>query len=327
MTDQDDQKPARDIVSEFLEKSADAAEPAPDNPRCGFVALVGAPNAGKSTLLNALVGAKVSIVSPKVQTTRTKVLGIGMHGDAQLLFVDTPGIFRPKKRLERAMVAAAWGGADDADLVALLVDASRRDVDPDTLDIVARLKDAKRQAVLILNKIDLIPRENLLLLAERLNAEGAFTDIFMVSALTGDGVKDLLDAFAARVPEGPWLYPGDQLSDMPERLLAAEVTREKLFLQLHQELPYATTVETESWEEFQDGSVKISQTIYVQRDNQKAIVLGKGGSKVKAIGAASRKELEEMLDRRVHLMLFVKVRENWTDDPERYRQWGLDYNA
>ncbi|HYE49481.1 MAG TPA: GTPase Era [Azospirillaceae bacterium] len=299
----------------------------PEHPRCGFVALVGAPNAGKSTLLNALVGSKVSIVSPKVQTTRSRVLGIGIHGDAQLLFVDTPGIFTPKKRLERAMVAAAWAGIDDADMAVVLVDASRRDLDADTLSIVSRLKEAGRKAILALNKIDLIPREKLLLLAERLNAEGVFTDVFMISALTGDGTRDLMDALAGRVPEGPWLYPADQLSDMPERLLAAEITREKLFLQLHQELPYATTVETEAWEEFKDGSVKISQVVYVQRENQKAIVLGKAGAKVKAIGAAARRELEGILDRRVHLMLFVKVRENWTDDPERYSQWGLDFNA
>lgn len=298
----------------------------PENPRCGFVALVGAPNAGKSTLLNAMIGAKVSIVSPKVQTTRSRVLGITIEGDSQIIFVDTPGIFTPKKRLERAMVAAAWQGAGDADLVGVLVDASRRGLDADTQGLVATLKDQGRSAILILNKIDLVKqRENLLDLTARLNETGVFTDTFMVSAATGDGVGDLRRFLAERVPEGPWLYPEDQISDMPMRLLAAEVTREKLFLQLHQELPYATTVETESWEEFDDGSVKISQIVYVQREGQKAIVLGKGGARIKQIGQAARSELEAFLERRVHLMLFVKVRENWTEDPERYSVWGLDF--
>ena len=283
----------------------------PENPRCGFVALVGAPNAGKSTLLN----------------TRSRVLGITTVGDAELLFVDLPGIFAPKKRLERAMVAAAWQGATDADLIMVLYDAVRSRIDDDTKGIIDRLKEQGRSAILVLNKIDLIHPERLLGLAQTFQAEGIFTDIFMISAATGDGIDRLKSHLAAAVPEGPWLYPPDQLSDMPSRLMAAEITREKLFLQLHQELPYATTVETESWEEFDDGSVKISQVVYVQRDSQKAIVLGKGGSKVKQIGAASRRELEELLDRRVHLFLFVKVRENWTDDPERYEAWGLDFNA
>lgn len=298
----------------------------PENPRCGFVALVGAPNAGKSTLLNAMIGAKVSIVSPKVQTTRSRVLGITIEGDSQILFVDTPGIFTPKKRLERAMVAAAWQGANDADLVGVLVDASRRGIDDDTRGIVESLKEQQRKAILILNKIDLVKhRENLLGLTAELNEAGIFTDTFMVSASTGDGVQDLRRFLAERLPEGPWLYPEDQISDMPMRLLAAEVTREKLFLQLHQELPYAATVETEEWEEFQDGSVKIRQVVYVQRESQKAIVLGKGGARIKQIGQAARSELEAFLERRVHLMLFVKVRENWTEDPERYSVWGLDF--
>ncbi|WP_431859603.1 GTPase Era [Azospirillum sp.] len=306
----------------------DSEEPGhePENPRCGFVALVGAPNAGKSTLLNAMIGAKVSIVSPKVQTTRSRVLGITIEGDSQILFVDTPGIFTPKKRLERAMVAAAWQGAHDADLVGVLVDASRRGIDDDTRGIVAALQEQQRKAILVLNKIDLVKhRENLLGLTAELNDAGIFTDTFMVSAATGDGVQDLRKFLAERLPEGPWLYPEDQISDMPMRLLAAEVTREKLFLQLHQELPYAATVETEEWEEFEDGSVKIRQVVYVQRESQKAIVLGKGGARIKQIGLAARTELEAFLERRVHLMLFVKVRENWTEDPERYSVWGLDF--
>ena len=303
-------------------------EPAtPEHPKCGFVALVGAPNAGKSTLLNALVGAKLSIVSPKVQTTRSRVLGIATEGDAQILYVDTPGIFKPKRRLDRAMVAAAWQGAGDADLVVLLHDASRRAVDEDTASIVERLKEAGRQAILVLNKIDQVPREKLLARTAELHAHGIFTDIFMISALTGDGVDDLRKHIVDRLPAGPWLYPGDQLSDMPMRLLAAEITREKLFTQLHDELPYETTVETEGWEEFENGSVKVSQVIYVQRDSQKGIVLGKAGKRIKEIGAAARAELEAFLERRVHLMLFVKVREDWAEDPERYRELGLDYNA
>ncbi|MCH7539241.1 MAG: GTPase Era [Proteobacteria bacterium] len=298
--------------------------------RCGFVALVGAPNVGKSTLMNNLVGAKVSIVTPKVQTTRTRVLGICIRGASQLVFVDTPGIFMPKRRLERAMVSAAWRGAADADMAVVLVDAAQgREgaVDTDTGRIVERLKRGERKAILALNKIDLVKRERLLGLAEELGRAGVFTDTFMISALTGDGVQDLSDFLAASVPEGPWLFPEDQLSDMPERLLAAEITREKLFLQLHQELPYSLAVETESWEEFDDGSVKINQIIYIQRDSQKAIVLGKGGRQIKAVGRAAREELEVLFGRRVHLFLHVKVRPDWIDDPERYRDLGLDYNA
>lgn len=318
-------------MSDDLDRNDDlggtAAVHQPEHPRCGFVALVGAPNAGKSTLLNALVGTKVSIVSPKVQTTRARVLGITVAGDSQLIFVDTPGIFQPRRRLERAMVAAAWQGAADADLIVQLVDAAKREIDEDTRNIVARLKETGRQAILALNKIDLIRRDRLLVLADELNRSGVFTDTFMISAMTGDGLTDLRDHLAAKVPEGPWLYPEDQLSDLPLRLLAEEITREKIFLQLHQELPYATTVETEGWEEFQDGSVKISQVIYVQREGQKAIVLGRGGARIKQIGAAARQELEFLLGRRVHLFLFVKVRENWPDDPEHYRRWGLDFGA
>lgn len=322
----DDDLPGDDLPGDDL-PGAETPGAEPEHPRCGFVALVGAPNAGKSTLLNAMIGAKVSIVSPKVQTTRSRVLGITIEGDSQLLFVDTPGIFTPKKRLERAMVAAAWQGAHDADMVVLLVDAAQRVLDEDTRAIVAQLKAEGRPAILALNKIDLIRRDRLLALAEELNREGAFSDIFMISALTGDGVDHLRRFLAARLSEGPWLYPEDQLSDMPMRLIAAEITREKIFRQLHQELPYATAVETESWEEFDDGSVKVSQVVYVEREGQKAIVLGKGGTRIKAIGAAARRDLEILLERRVHLFLFVKVREHWGDDPERYRTWGLDYNA
>jgi GTP-binding protein Era len=295
--------------------------------RCGFVALIGAPNAGKSTLLNTLVGTKVAIVSPKVQTTRSRVLGILTEGQAQIVFVDTPGIFKPRRRLDRAMVAAAWGGAAEADLVLLLVDASLKGVRDETRGIVEKLAETKRQAILILNKTDAVRPEVLLALAADLNAPGVFSDTFMISALTGDGVSDLRRHLAGHLPEGPWLFPEDQVSDMPMRLLAAEITREKLFLRLQQELPYAVAVETESWEEQPDGSVRISQIIYVQREGQKAIVLGRGGQMIKAVGTAARLELEEITEQRVHLSLFVKVRENWLDDPARYAIWGLDYNA
>ena len=295
---------------------------------CGFIALVGAPNAGKSTLMNRLVGAKVSIVTPTVQTTRSRIIGVAVHDRAQMVYVDTPGIFEPRRRLDRAMVAAAWGGAADADTIVVLVD-SRRGIDGDTLRIVGGLKGAGRGAVLALNKIDVIRRDKLLALAAALDreGEGIFTDVFMISALNGDGVDDLRDALAARLPQGPWLFPEDQLSDMNERLFAAEITREKLFIKLYQELPHALTVETESWQPFANGSVRIEQTIYVERDTQKAIVLGKGGRLIKAVGAEARHELEEIWGRKVHLILFVKVREKWGEDPERYRPWGLDYEA
>jgi GTP-binding protein Era len=293
--------------------------------RFGYVALVGAPNAGKSTLMNWLMGTKVSIVTHKVQTTRARIIGVTVHDTAQIVFVDTPGIFAPKRRLERAMVAAAWGGAADADVIVLLVDASERSLDH-ALHVVAGLKEAGRQAVLALNKIDLVPRETLLGLTEQLNATGAFTDTYMISALTGDGVDDLIPRFASMLPKGPWLYPEDHLTDMNERLFAAEITREKLFLRLHQELPYALTVETEGWEERPDGSVKIDQVIYVERTSQRAIVLGKGGQQIKNIGATARAEMEELMERKVHLFLFVKVRDKWRDDPERYREMGLDFS-
>jgi len=299
-----------------------------DNPaapkRCGYVALVGAPNAGKSTLLNRLVGAKVAIVTPKVQTTRSRLLAIAIDGPAQLVFVDTPGIFAPKRRLERAMVAAAWAGAQDADQVVLLVDAARG-IGEDAQRIVDGLKAAGRRAILALNKVDLVRPPKLLELADALGREAIFDRVFMISGLTGSGVDDLRRHLASAVPEGPWLFPEDQLSDAPQRLLAAEITREQVFLQLHDELPYASTVETEAWEEFKDGSVKITQTIFVQRESQKAIVLGSKGSQVKRIGARARAELEQQLDRRVHLFLFVKVREHWTDDRERYAAMRLDW--
>ena len=294
--------------------------------RAGFVAIVGAPNVGKSTLLNRLVGTKVSIVSPKVQTTRTRVLGICIEGPAQIIFIDTPGIFQPRRRLDRAMVAAAWSGTADADDVLLLVDASRG-LDRNTAAIVKKLKRAERKVVLAINKVDLVNKPDLLALAAELNETGVFTDTFMISAETGDGVADLMGFLAGRVAAGPWLFPEDQISDMPGRLTAAEITREQLYLQLHKELPYAAAVETESWKDQDDGSLRIEQVVYVERGSQKAIVLGKKGSRVKSIGEAARKELEEIFERRVHLFVFVKVRGNWGDDPERYRDLGLDFDA
>jgi GTPase len=294
--------------------------------RCGYVALVGAPNAGKSTLLNQLVGAKVSIVSPKVQTTRSRILGIAIEGETQIIFVDTPGIFVPRRRLERAMVAAAWAGAEDADAVVVLVDAARG-IDTDVRRIVDRLKGAGRHAILALNKIDLVKRERLLPLADALSTEGRFDRIFMIAGLTGDGVATLKQHLAEILPEGPWLYPEDQLADMPLRLMAAEVTREQIFLQLHQELPYATTVDSERWEELPDGSVRIHQAIHVRRPSQKAIVLGEGGRQIKRIGTAARAELERQLERRVHLLLHVVVSEDWPEEQERYRAMGLDYDG
>jgi len=304
--------------------------------RAGFVAVVGAPNAGKSTLVNGLVGSKVSIVSPKVQTTRMRVIGIAMAdvpdtgegaSRAQVILVDTPGIFRvAKRRLERAMVAAAWQGADDADLVALVVDAERG-VGQETKAIAERLKDSKTPRILVLNKIDLVPRETLLSLTAELNAIVPFERTFMVSALKADGVGDLLAAFALAVPAGPFLYPEDQAADLPLRLLAAEVTREQVFLQLHQELPYEAAVETEKWEDRPDGSVRVEQIIYVQREGQRAIFLGKGGARIKQIGARARHELSQMLERQVHLFLHVKVSERWAEDPSHYRTIGLDYQS
>lgn len=300
--------------------------------RSAFIAIVGAPNAGKSTLVNYLTGAKVSIVSPKPQTTRARVLGICIEGLAQLVFIDTPGIFEPRRRLDRAMVAAAWVGALEADLIVLLVDAERG-LNQDTARIIHGLRERGKNvdnfppAILVLNKIDLVKKDRLLALTARLNEESMFAATFMISALDGDGVKELLKHLAKQAKKGPWHFPKDQISDMPQRLLAAEVTREKLYLQLHQELPYSSAVETEEWLEKPDGSVKISQVIYIKTASQKAIVLGKGGRRIKAIGEASRHELQEIFGHPVHLFLFVKVREAWDDDSERYRGLGLDFDA
>jgi GTP-binding protein Era len=294
--------------------------------RCGYVALIGAPNAGKSTLLNRLVGHKLAIVSPKAQTTRSRLLGIAIEGAAQIVYVDTPGIFAPRRRLDRAMVAAAWSGAEDADQTVLLVDAERG-LDRDTRPIVERLAERQQRSILALNKIDLVRRDRLLGLVGELTRQAPLDPVFMISALTGDGVDDLRRHLAAAMPPGPWLFPEDQLSDAPERLLAAEVTREQLFLQLHDELPYASTVETESWQERPDGSVRIDQIVYVERPGQRAIVLGDRGQRIKAIGSRARAELQRLFDRRVHLFLFVKVREGWAEDRERFDAIGLDYNA
>jgi GTP-binding protein Era len=296
-----------------------------ENPsRCGFAALIGAPNAGKSTLLNQLVGVKVSIVSRKVQTTRALVRGIALEGAAQIIFVDTPGIFAPKRRLDRAMVTSAWGGAGDADVICLLVDA-RKGVDAEVEAILEKLPQLKAPKILALNKIDTIEHEKLLGLAADLNARLAFADTFMISALKGHGVGKFREKLAGYMPTGPWLYPEDQVSDAPLRALAAEITREKLFERLHDELPYQSTVETTMWTDQKDGSARVEQTIYVTRDGQKKIVIGEGGRTIKAIGQAARKEIIEAAEQNIHLFLFVKVRENWGDDPERYREMGLEF--
>lgn len=292
--------------------------------RCGVVALIGAPNAGKSTLINALVGTKVSIVSPKVQTTRALIRGIALVGPAQLILVDTPGIFSPRRRLDRAMVTTAWSGAHDADLVGVLIDA-KRGLDEEATAILGKLADVRQPAVLILNKVDLVDKQKLLGLAAAINEAARFEATLMISALTGDGVDDLKAWFAARVPAGPWLYPEDQVSDAPMRQLAAEITREKLFHRLHEELPYRSTVETDQWQDRKDGSVRIEQTIFVERESQRKIVLGKAGQMIRAIGADARRELADIIERPVHLFLFVKVREGWSDDPERYREMGLEF--
>ncbi|HXI87587.1 MAG TPA: GTPase Era [Parvularculaceae bacterium] len=312
-------------------------EPTKAKTNCGFVAVIGAPNAGKSSLVNALVGAKVSIVTHKVQTTRARLRGVAIEGDTQIVLIDTPGIFAPRRRLDRAMVAAAWEGLADADAALLIVDApaylagsgaektdaaSRRACD-DTDAIITALKEKDAKVVLVLNKIDKVARPKLLGLVKSLNEAGAFAETFLISALNGDGVKDLKAFLVALMPEGPWMYPEDQLTDISERLAASEVTREKLMLRLHQELPYETTVETEKWEETAKGA-RIEQTIYVAREGQKAIVIGKGGVTLKAIGAAARDEIADLIGRPVHLFLTVKVRENWAEEAARYREMGLD---
>lgn len=294
--------------------------------KCGFIAVVGAPNVGKSTLINALVGSKVTIVSPKVQTTRNRILGVVLEGETQIVLVDTPGIFdAPKRRLEKAMVRSAWDSLRDADGIMVLMDVSRSRFE-DTEMILNRLENYKKKAVFVLNKIDLIPRENLLALAEKFSSP-LLDQIFMISALKGSGVQDIKDYWTRELPEGPWLFPEDQLSDLPLRLLAAEITREEIFNRLHDELPYSVWIETESWEEFQDGSVKIRQLIYVQRESQKPIVLGKGGQQIKAIGEAARKQLIDILEKPVHLFLQVKVKEGCVDDPRLYKSIGLDFKS
>ena len=295
--------------------------------KAGFVAVIGAPNAGKSTLVNHLVGFKVSIVTHKVQTTRTRIRGVCMHGASQIIFVDTPGIFEPKRKLDRAMVDAAWLGADDADLIVFLYDVTRREVDSDTSRILSGLKNNNKKAILVLNKIDLVKPELLLPITKRFQKENIFSDTFMISAENGSGCETLLRYLSVRMPDSPWLYPEDEVSDLPQRLLAAEITREQVLLKLHQELPYGATVETEEWTERDDGAIVINQIIYVQRPGHKKIALGRHGSMIKAIGKASRHELQVLLNRTVHLFLFVKVRENWMEDPDRYALWGLDPNA
>jgi len=306
----------------MIEGSPAATADAPT--RCGFVALIGAPNVGKSTLVNALVGSKVTIVSRKVQTTRALIRGIVVENHAQIILVDTPGIFWPKRRLDRAMVSTAWSGAHDADLVCVLIDA-REGIDEEADAILNRLATVQHAKILVLNKIDLVPREKLLALAKTANDRLKFAQTFMISALSGDGVEDLRRALAEIVPKGPFHYPEDQMSDAPLRHLAAEITREKIFRQLHQELPYQSTVETDSWTERKDKSIRIEQTIYVERESQRKIVLGKAGATIKSIGAEARKEIAEILGQPVHLFLFVKVREGWGDDPDRYREMGLEF--
>jgi GTP-binding protein Era len=291
--------------------------------RAGFAALIGAPNAGKSTLINRLVGTKVSIVSHKVQTTRSTVRGIAVAGRSQIVLVDTPGIFRPRRRLDRAMVETAWGGAKDADIVGLLVDANG--ISEEARDLIAKLVDVRHPKILLLNKIDLVKRDTLLEIAAEANRLLPFDRTFMISAATGDGLADLMAYLAAAMPEGPWLYPEDEVTDVPLRALAAEITREKLFERLHQELPYQATVETDDWKDQKDGSARVEQTIFVERDSQKKIVIGKGGATIKAISMAARKEISEIAEKPVHLFLFVKVRENWGDDPERYKAMGIDF--
>jgi GTP-binding protein Era len=305
-----------------MDESSAAAEPS--ERRCGFVAIIGAPNVGKSTLVNALVGSKVTIVSPKVQTTRAIIRGIAIAGSSQLIFVDTPGIFVPRRRLDRAMVATAWSGAHDADIVALMLDA-KRGFDEEGAAIAAKLPDMRASRILIVNKVDLVAKPSLLGLVQEANERLAFAATVMISAESGNGVEAVKQWLATHVPEGPWHYPEDQISDAPLRSLAAEITREKIYLRLHQELPYRSTVETDQWKELRDGSVRIEQTIYVERESQRKIALGKGGQAIKMIGALAREEIARLIEKPVHLFLFVKVREGWEDDPARYREMGLEF--
>jgi GTP-binding protein Era len=297
--------------------------------RCGFVALIGAPNAGKSTLINAVIGEKVSIVTRKAQTTRSTVRGVLTRGEAQIVFVDTPGLFAPRRRLDRAMVASAWGAAAEADALALLIDARKEAAAPglseETAEILKTLAEIRKPKALVLNKIDAVDRARLLALAARLNDALPFDDTFMISASTGDGLDRLVDRLAARLPESPWLYPEDQIAEVPIRSLAAEITREKLIERLHDELPYQATVETDSWKDLPDGSARVEQTVFVTRESHRKIVIGEGGRTIKAIGASARKDIAEAHGANVHLFLHVKVRENWPDDPERYRAMGLDF--
>lgn len=293
--------------------------------KSGFVAFIGSPNAGKSTLLNRLVGSKVSIVSHKVQTTRTLIRGVAMHERTQIVFMDTPGIFQPKRRLDRAMVKTAWGGAHDADIVLIMIDA-RKGILSDEENMLNALEEVRQPKWLVLNKVDMMDPPDLLALTTTLNKRVSFDKTFMVSALNGSGCKDLLQALSDALPEGPWFYPEDQVSDLPLRMLASEITREKIYERLHEELPYATTVETEKWEELPNGSVRIEQTIYVERDSQKKIVIGHQGEAIKKISMLARKEIGELVEQTVHLFLFVKVRKNWGDDPARYREMGLDFH-
>jgi GTP-binding protein Era len=307
-----------------MNETGDEAKQDTGSRHCGFIAIIGAPNVGKSTLVNAMVGSKVTIVTPKVQTTRAIIRGIAIEGDAQLIFVDTPGIFAPRRRLDRAMVAVAWSGAHDADVVALMVDA-RRGLDDETMAIGARLADIPAAKILIVNKVDLVAKPSLLGLVREANERMTFAATFMVCAQSGDGVCEVKRWLAAHVPSGPWHYPEDQISDAPMRALAAEITREKIYLRLHQELPYRSTVETDVWKELRDGSVRIEQTIFVERESQRKIALGKGGQAIRSIGAEARKEIARLIEKPVHLFLFVKVRENWADDPARYREMGLEF--
>lgn len=299
------------------------------NQKCGFVAVIGAPNAGKSTLVNQLVGSKVSIVSPKVQTTRNRILGIALKDNTQIILMDTPGLFSASTRLERAMVSAAWTGAEDGDMVAYLFDTKKKGPNKTDLQTIERLAEMvkSRPVFLVLNKVDAIAKPKLLELTAKLNALCPFTSTFMISAMTGDGVQDVLKECIKYLPEGPWVFDEDQVSDMPMRLLAAEMTREQVFLQLHEEVPYEITVETETWEQFDNGDIKLSQVIHVTRDNLKSIILGKGGARLKEIGARARVELEKMMDTKVHLKLFVRVSTKWKDDPHYYSEWGLDSGA